>query len=617
MPVARRPAGARLLAQPVQARPLARPGQTASQKSSRRWSRLVRRRPQATVSALQTRLAPDLVAAFPHAHRTIGSRVHGAPIVSLRHRLDCRVGAAASAYLKRFIEDPALRMEALAALHFAYWRWPTQRLIDAMIPATGGSDDAPLSATTPRQRAQRWKRAWHQVVRGLDGFQVACDASAVPGAVALVPREPEPQRKKDRPRRRYHPIMNPSTRRNGHHYFLQLLPFLRDGSLLRACQEVANAAATGALSYVRLLNLLSEHCGFFKSVGSARGRARCYMRVRFCRWLAFAEGLDLTIGEADWAVFVDMGEGAALGARINGARDFNAALALCEKLRLALRDRHYNLSDLVCFLCLSRHKEALAFPVATLPPSAARVSVYNDLGLGERPATLWPARALRRPRRWRRGALSGAFGASCGDSGAAPGAVSGASCWESLARSLWFLSGWFSDRGASWFSVSTSCRGLWRAGGSGDVVVGELPLLQQALRRGSFSRGLSCRLSWAKQEMNDRVDRFFTQMTAGHGAGQSELYRARACALDIVAAALGAGEPWVLSICCDGDARDRNLFALAIVRISVKLEMNDADAVADRLCYEEFAVTRHLARVGVTAMEARLLMADLFALPRH
>ena len=46
--------------------------------------------------------------------------------------------------------------------------------------------------------------------------------------------------------RRYHPIMNPSTRRTGYHYFLQLLPFLRDGTLLRACQEVANAAAPGA-----------------------------------------------------------------------------------------------------------------------------------------------------------------------------------------------------------------------------------------------------------------------------------------------------------------------------------------------------------------------------------
>ena len=61
---------------------------------------------------------------------------------------------------------------------------------------------------------------------------------------------------------------------------------------------------------------------------------------------------------------------------------------------------------------------------------------------------------------------------------------------------------------------------------------------------------------------------------------------ARACALDIVAAALGAGEPWVQSLCCDGDARARGLFALAIVRVSVKLEMNDADVVADGLCYE-------------------------------
>ena len=519
MPSARRPAGARPLAQPAQARPLARPGQTASQKSSCRcWPRLVRRRPQATVSALQTRLAPDLVAAFPQAHRTIGSRVHGAPIVSLRHRLDCRVGAAASAYLKRFIKDPALRMESLAAVHFAYWRWPTQRLIDEMIPATGGSDNVPLSATTPRQRAQRWKRAWNRVVRGLARFQVVYDESAAPGAaVALAPRvSSDRQRRRKEPARRwYHPFMNPSTRRTGHHYFLQLLPFLHDGSLLRACREVANAAATGALSYVGLLKLFSEHCGFFGEIGAARGRARCYMRVRFCRWLAFVEGLDVTIGEADWAVFVDMGHGAATGALINDATDFHAALALCEKLRLALRDRDYNLADLVCFLCLARHREALEFPVAALPPSAARVSVYNDLGLGERPATLWPAGKLPRPRRWRRGALgdSAASGAaSCGDSGAAPGAVSGASCEESLARSLRFLSGWFSDGGASWLSVLMSCRGLWRAGGSGDVVVGELPRLRRArLCGGSFSSGLSFRLGLEKKEMEDRIDRCFSR----------------------------------------------------------------------------------------------------------
>ena len=369
MPVARRAAGARPLARPAQARPRERPGQTASQKSSRRWSGLVGRRPQATVSAPQTRLAPDLVAAFPQAHRTIGSRVHGAPIVSLRHRLDCRVGAAASAHLKRFIEDPALRMEALAALHFAYWRWPTQRLIDEMIPATGGPDNVLLSASSPRARAVRWKRAWNRVVRGLARFQVVCDESAAPGAVAsLAPRLSDRQgRKKEPGRRRYHPFMNPSTRRTGYHYFLRLLPFLRDGSLLRACQAVANAAATGALSYVGLLKLFCEHCGFFGEIGAARGRARCYMRVRFCRWLAFVEGLDVTIGEADWAVFVDMGHGAATGALINDATDFHAALALCEKLRLALRDRDYNLADLVCFLCLARHQEALEFPVAALP----------------------------------------------------------------------------------------------------------------------------------------------------------------------------------------------------------------------------------------------------------
>ena len=78
------------------------------------------------------------------------------------------------------------------------------------------------------------------------------------------------------------------------------------------------------------------------------------MLVRFCRWLAFAEGLPVTIGEADWAVFVDMGQGAATGALINDATDFHAALALCEKLRLALRDRDYNLADLVCFFCAWR-----------------------------------------------------------------------------------------------------------------------------------------------------------------------------------------------------------------------------------------------------------------------
>ena len=517
-------------------------------------------------------------------------------------------------------------MEALAALHFAYWRWPTQRLIDEMIPATGGSDNVLLSASSHRARAVRWKRAWNRVVRGLARFQVVCDESAAPGAVAsLAPRLSSDRqgRKKEpgRRRRRYHPFMNPSTRRTGYHYFLRLLPFLRDGSLLRACQAVANAAATGALSYVGLLKLFSEHCGFFGDIGAARGRARCYMRVRFCRWLAFVEGLDVTIGEADWAVFVDMGHGAATGALINDATDFHAALALCEKLRLALRDRDYNLADLVCFLCLARHQEALEFPVATLPPSAARLSVYNDLGLGERPATLWPAGKLRRPRRWRRGALSdsAASGASCGDSGAAPGAVSGASCEESLARSLCFLSGWFSDGGASWLSVLMSCRGLWRAGGSGDVVVGELPRLRRArLCGGSFSRGLSFRLSLAKQEMEDRVDRCFTQMAhaaalAGRVVFSSALFRAHACALDIVAAALGAGEPWVQSLCRDGDARAQGLFALAIVRIGVKLEMQDANAVADRLCYEEFAETRSQARVGVTAMEARLLMADFFA----
>ena len=101
-----------------------------------------------------------------------------------------------------------------------------------------------------------------------------------------------------------------------------------------------------------------------------------------------------------------MGSGAKAGIELSGIASFDDAQRACAELRKlpAASGATYDLDDLICWLCLSQHKEAQAG--AELPAPAEPVSVDTDLGL-----TLPSQGARRRLRRKVRPLQSAASGA--------------------------------------------------------------------------------------------------------------------------------------------------------------------------------------------------------------
>ena len=147
---------------------------------------------------------------------------------------------------------------------------------------------------------------------------------------------------------------------------------------------------------------------------------------RFLRWLFYAEGVDVLVGKEDWTLLATMGSGAEHGLGDAGILSYEQGRAACDVLTRELaapgatspRDgagvcATYGLDELVCFLCLSKHREAVSR--LTIPPPAAPVSVAEELGVFLAPNYAPPcplawrplrqARAQRKCPRWRTGAL--------------------------------------------------------------------------------------------------------------------------------------------------------------------------------------------------------------------
>ena len=79
-----------------------------------------------------------------------------------------------------------------------------------------------------------------------------------------------------------------------------------------------------------------------------------------------------------------MGSGAEEGLEVAGIRTYEDAVAVRNQLAMeyaAASGAHFDLDDLVCFACLSQHKEAVAEATAVVPTPALAVSVRDDLGL--------------------------------------------------------------------------------------------------------------------------------------------------------------------------------------------------------------------------------------------
>ena len=111
----------------------------------------------------------------------------------------------------------------------------------------------------------------------------------------------------------------------------------------------------------------------------------------------------MLVEKEDWPLLATMGSGAENGLGDAGIHSYEQARAACDVLTVELaapgatspRDgagvsATYGLDELVCFICLSKHREAVSR--LTIPPPAAPVSVAEELGMFWRPITLPLAR---------------------------------------------------------------------------------------------------------------------------------------------------------------------------------------------------------------------------------
>ena len=102
------------------------------------------------------------------------------------------------------------------------------------------------------------------------------------------------------------------------------------------------------------------------------------LSARFLRWLLKAEGLHIDVDEEDYELLANMGTGVGEGLENTGIACYDHAKEACSVITAA-SGAQYGVDDLICFMCLSTHKEAVAG--GDFPEPAPPVSVEDDLGL--------------------------------------------------------------------------------------------------------------------------------------------------------------------------------------------------------------------------------------------
>jgi hypothetical protein len=316
----------------------------------------------------------------------IGAFVTGGFALTLLHRHDIRVGIASGMYLRHFVRDAARRMELLAVLYCCYWRWSTKSILLALVPHM---DE--LLRAEPLRRAEILLSAWEVMEQELSQYQVL--GSRLERRVELRKRtEVRSLAGKAKDCFAYHPYMNPASRRTGAQEFRILLNDVRSGSLWRACTSLAQEF-NGKPTFRGSEQILKAH-----EIALWSGRSK-YNRTLFLRWLFKAEGLHVHVGADDWAILAGMGSGAEHGLDAAGIVSYDTAVSACGELArqsgacgvppegaralsetgAAASGAQYGLDDLICFLCLSQHQEAVA--CSECPRPAPPVSVLDDLGL--------------------------------------------------------------------------------------------------------------------------------------------------------------------------------------------------------------------------------------------
>ena len=151
-----------------------------------------------------------------------------------------------------------------------------------------------------------------------------------------------------------------------------MLRDVRSGKLERVGEALDQQWAVSGATYKHSQKvLINQSISLWKRAG--------YNRIRFLRWLFKAEGMSVEIDPEEWDLVKCMGAGAEKGCEMAGIESFDDAQAACAELRNlpAASGARFGLDDLICWLCLSQHKEAQAR--AKLPAPAEPVTADADL----------------------------------------------------------------------------------------------------------------------------------------------------------------------------------------------------------------------------------------------
>ena len=279
--------------------------------------------------------------------RHVDAWIDGGFILRLSHRHDIRVGIASGMYIRQHwpVTSP-LRLEILCVLHLCYWRWSTKLLLETLEPRV---DE--FAAAQPLARAKIWREVWDVMWNEMADKQVLTVSATK--HVKLVPRlQIEGLRRqagKNSGFKAHHPVMNPSSRRPGPHEFTLLMTSLEDGSLWRACEEIAVAfEGDEAAPYSAITNAMKN-----SNVHPwVKGGYGC---VRLARWLLQAEAVRVNLSEDDWDILCNMGEGVRTGLNMcKTLKTYDDAVRLCELISSASSPGEpYELDSLASFLCLA------------------------------------------------------------------------------------------------------------------------------------------------------------------------------------------------------------------------------------------------------------------------
>ena len=177
----------------------------------------------------------------------VGAFVAGGFILTLLHRHDIRVAIASGMFLKQFVIITARRLEILFFIAPCYWKWSTSHVLSSIVAQYGK-----YCTADPVARADMLQIAWGDMVKRMSDYQVVTqntdvllmhrnDAKKLGGISDGVYK--------------YHPFMNPSSRRNGTHHFESLLEDLRNSRLCRLCEDLARVFHDRP-TYARALKVL-------------------------------------------------------------------------------------------------------------------------------------------------------------------------------------------------------------------------------------------------------------------------------------------------------------------------------------------------------------------------